>query len=344
MPKAIPPAAQHCKGWRVLIVSPHELTRLSLRYELEELGIECADAVDADTAFDRLSKDQEGAHPFDAAMLDLQLPGTDGHALAHEIRQRMESRALRLVLLAPLGQRLETDTLRAAGITGYLVKPVKQGRLWDCFYQLAQGRDGLATAFDSGGEASKINRTALFQLGTVLLVEDNLVNQKIALAQLRKLGVSADIAKNGREALDLIQRKPYSIVLMDCQMPDLDGYEATRAIRRSEADGNFGHRPTHVIIALTANAMEGDREKCLQVGMDDFLTKPFEIESLRTALEKAATSLGIRWDAKTQPLLPETVASVGAFPAASAVGHSSGVEFDRSFGRLSDCGIHDRIQ
>ena len=114
-------------------------------------------------------------------------------------------------------------------------------------------------------------------------------------------------------------------------MPDLDGYEATRAIRRSEADGNFGHRPTHVIIALTANAMEGDREKCLQVGMDDFLTKPFEIESLRTALEKAATSLEIRWDSKTQPLLPETVASVGAFPAASAVGHSSGVEFDRSF-------------
>jgi CheY-like chemotaxis protein/HPt (histidine-containing phosphotransfer) domain-containing protein len=122
----------------------------------------------------------------------------------------------------------------------------------------------------------------------VLLAEDNVMNQKVALAWLRRLGITADVAHNGLEVLEAVQRQPYDVILMDCQMPELDGFEATRTLRREEADGTFGNRPPHHVIALTANVMTGDRERCLEAGMDDFLTKPMDVAALESALKRAA--------------------------------------------------------
>jgi CheY-like chemotaxis protein/HPt (histidine-containing phosphotransfer) domain-containing protein len=123
------------------------------------------------------------------------------------------------------------------------------------------------------------------------LAEDNLVNQKVALALLKSIGQTALVADDGAKALEALQQESFDVVFMDCQMPTLDGYETTRALRRAEVDGEFGRRRSHYVIALTANAMAGDREKCFAAGMDDFLTKPIDRDDLSAALRRAATAL-----------------------------------------------------
>ncbi|MFM7103338.1 MAG: response regulator, partial [Verrucomicrobiota bacterium] len=141
---------------------------------------------------------------------------------------------------------------------------------------LAQLRQPAPAAVAGGGPRLRL-----------LLAEDNLVNQKVALHVLRRLDLAADVAAHGREVLEAVRRQRYDVILMDCQMPELDGYETTRRLRREEADGTYGPRAAHYVVALTANAMAGDREKCLAAGMDDFLTKPMDPEALRQALRRA---------------------------------------------------------
>jgi CheY-like chemotaxis protein len=170
------------------------------------------------------------------------------------------------------------------------VKPVKQSRLRDVVVRLLRDEDILAEseARRFGGETGKTAAGGSLRL---LLAEDNVVNQRVALALLRKLGQSASVAADGIVTLEALARERHDVVLMDCQMPELDGYETTRRIRRGEADGDYGHRLPHYIIALTANAMTGDRERCLAAGMDDFLTKPIDEAALGAALKRAAAFL-----------------------------------------------------
>jgi two-component system, sensor histidine kinase and response regulator len=182
--------------------------------------------------------------------------------------------------------------MRAAGIDATLSKPVKQSRLFDCLVTVIGNAEAANRALPKRGPAAlpplSVSMRAKLAGTRILLAEDNPVNQKVALAWLKKLGCSAEAVGNGIEVLEALQRIPYTLILMDCQMPEMDGFEATRIIRKREADTGPAcpwKGPVR-IIALTASAMQGDREKCLAVGMDDYVSKPMRLEELQAALER----------------------------------------------------------
>jgi CheY-like chemotaxis protein len=288
----ISPEIPNLSGKNILIVEAHGASRESLSHELEPLQGNCRCVGTAREALEILREATASGNPFHLALLDLQLPDMDGHALSQEIHADKRWKDLHTILLAPLGQRIDSEILRTAGVSGFLVKPIKRVRLYECLRDLVSGGDALALAFQKRTSLAKTVAKVAAPM-QLLLVEDNLVNQRVAGAQLRRLGLSPVVANNGLEALEMAANGNYDVILMDCQMPELDGYETTRRIRRAEGDKEYGDRPPHVIIALTANAMAGDRERCLESGMDDFLTKPIELESLRVALVRAGERLGL---------------------------------------------------
>jgi CheY-like chemotaxis protein len=180
------------------------------------------------------------------------------------------------LILTSMCDRLNPKELQDAGVQGWLVKPVKQRQLLSSLLRVFAGNSineisGKKTTRDRQGDRRE----------KILLAEDNVVNQKVALKQLQKLGFKADVAGNGLEVLDAVQKIPYDIIFMDCMMPEMDGYEATRKIRAMS--GGIASLP---IVAMTANAMQGDREKCLEAGMNDYIGKPVRIEELKSALER----------------------------------------------------------
>ena len=192
-----------------------------------------------------------------------------------------------------MGHALRSAELKQLRIEAYLVKPVKQSRLFDCLISQARTRatpEGAAGGPDpitaSSHSGSKVEPE--FKKARILLAEDNTINQKVALAQLRRLRYRADAVGNGREVLEALPCIPYDVVLMDCQMPELDGYETAQAIRQREnrSDSPCPWKSPLYIIALTAHAMQGDRGKCLAAGMDDYLSKPIRSAELQAALER----------------------------------------------------------
>jgi two-component system, sensor histidine kinase and response regulator len=211
-------------------------------------------------------------------ILDMQMPGMDGLDLARAIKEDPDLRATRLILLTSLGMRGDARKAKLAGIEAYLTKPVRQSHLFDA----------LAMAVGSPEEAKVANLVTRHTIGEerarvrarLLLAEDNAVNQKVAVKMLESLGYRVDVAANGLGAVQALARVPYAAVLMDCHMPEMDGYEATREIRNREKDT---HTP---IIALTAGAMKGDREKATEAGMDDYIPKPVTREELDSMLQR----------------------------------------------------------
>jgi len=283
----VPPAL--AAGLTFLVVDDHAATMAAICHELEPLGVRAECAASGGAGLQRLRELQHLGAGLAGVLVDLRLPDMDGLAFAHEAHMLPGFESLRVVILTPLGQRVDPGLLRAVGVSGYLLKPVKQERLRDTIAQLAQGKDLLVeseTKVSEGRRQTGDNRSL-----RLLLVEDNLVNQKVALALLKSIGESANVAGDGAEALKAVRRETFDVVFMDCQMPTLDGYEATRALRRAEGDGEFGGRRPHYVIALTANAMAGDREKCFAAGMDDFLTKPIDRDALSSALRRAGQAL-----------------------------------------------------
>jgi len=276
---------------RMLVVDEHPATCEGLVTLLVGLGLRAESAVSGRDAFDRLADPGVTVDPYLAVIADYQLPDMDGLSFAHEVHMRPGLERLKVLLMAPVGQRLDPGLLRTVGVAGALVRPVRRARLREVVGHLLRGEDLLATseertvALPSGG----ILASSPLRL---LMAEDNRVNQKVALALLRKLGHTADIVPHGRAVLQAVQTTPYDAILMDCQMPELDGYETTRELRRLEAAGALGRHLPLYVIALTANAMSGDRERCLAAGMDDFLTKPLEESALQAALHRAVGRLG----------------------------------------------------
>jgi CheY-like chemotaxis protein len=211
------------------------------------------------------------------------MPGMDGFELARTIKSDPAIAAVPLVLLTSFGQRGDGAAAREAGIAAYLTKPVRQSQLFDCLSNVVTQTSGpLVPAVHSSKLVTKHTLAEAKPMSNklILLAEDNIVNQKVAVRQLQKLGYRADTVADGREALEALGRIAYDLVLMDCQMPEMDGYEATAEIRRRE--GMARHTP---IVAMTAHALEGDRAKCIAAGMDEYITKPVKPEELKRVLE-----------------------------------------------------------
>jgi PAS domain S-box-containing protein len=263
------------EGRRLLVVDDNATSRRILTELSAIWGIQ-ARAVETPAEGLRLLRAGE---EFDAAILDMQMPDMDGVMLAKEIRALREADAMPLVLLSSLGRDEDSAEYFAASLT----KPVKPSRLLDV----------LAKLFWEGRETEVVNMASLlppppampasFNPDRILLAEDNAVNQKVALLMLNKNGFRADVAANGLEVLEAVRRQSYDVVLMDVQMPEMDGIEATRRLKQVRPDP--AQRPW--IIAVTANAMEGDREICIEAGMDDYISKPIKIPELLAALERA---------------------------------------------------------
>jgi len=274
---------------RVLVVDDNATNRQILRHQLYAWKMQKGSAANGHEALELLRTAVADGKPYDLALLDMQMPEMDGMTLAKAIKADPAISQTRLIILTSMGYMHSQEELAAAGVDAYLVKPVKQSRLFDCLVTVL-GRAAAEHAFsapaDDAPEAQPHQEFAASRHTRILLAEDNTVNQRVALAQLKGLGFVADAVANGNEVLNALQQVPYDIILMDCQMPEMDGYEATRRIRQAErASSNSWKAPVH-IVAMTANAMTGDREKCLAAGMDDYLSKPVRKSELRGALMK----------------------------------------------------------
>jgi two-component system, sensor histidine kinase and response regulator len=276
---------------RVFIVDDHETNRLILHKQVASWGMIDGMAEDAEGALQALREGAESGAGYDLALLDMQMPGMDGIQLARAIKAEPAISSTRLVLLTSIGLNISAEA-REAGVELVLNKPVRQSQLYDAIAAMMGPPDGASvkqrqeTTIPSS-YASPANKGSAIK-GRVLLAEDYFVNQMVAVAMLEKLGYEVDTVVDGREALEALSRTQYAAVLMDVQMPEMDGYEATKEIRRRE-EGLNRRTP---IIAMTANAMRGDREKALEAGMDDYLAKPVRSEELEAALQRWIPSSG----------------------------------------------------
>ncbi len=287
---------------RVLVVDDNATNRQILRHQVVAWKMQKGSAASGREALKMLREAAAAGQPYDLALLDMQMPEMDGLTLARAIKLEPAIASVRLVILTSLDQQQSTDELRAAGIEAYLTKPVKQKRLFDCLLNV-MGKPSAESRVR--GQVSASTKKAAPQIPfkvRILLAEDNPVNQMVASRQLRGLGYTADNAGNGLEAVECAQRIPYDIIFMDCQMPELDGYEATRRIRQFESGASSGRPPVY-IIAMTAHALQGDREKCLESGMDDYLSKPVRTAELTAALERYA----VRASSRANAAPPESV-------------------------------------
>jgi signal transduction histidine kinase/PleD family two-component response regulator/HPt (histidine-containing phosphotransfer) domain-containing protein len=274
------------KNKKILIVDDHITNRLILSTLLNSWGAHTLEAPDGRSALDIIHRLTSEGVVIDAAILDMQMPEMDGEELARKIKGDKETSDIVLILMSSSGRIGENDKTKDAGFSACLLKPVRQSQLFDSI-SMALGQK-IAFEFDKGillqpikdNNAVQQERKSHYR---ILLADDSITNQAVAVAILNKLGYRVDTVINGTEAINALKKNNYHIVLMDCQMPDMDGYEATKRIRKNE-DGV--KNPQIPVIALTANALKGDREKCLNAGMNDYLSKPIDPLILRDKLER----------------------------------------------------------
>ncbi len=325
-PAPAPELLRHC---RALIVDDNATDRNILERQLSAKGIAFSSAENGPRALDLLRAAAQVGKPFDLGILDIRMPVINGLELARIIKADPAISSVRLILLTALGQRGDAKAAQEAGVAAYLTKPVSQAQLCECLMMvMGEGReargdrkegygpeargDGHETPMDHSPlplitRHSLAERTARSRL-RILVADDNRINQTVTVRMLEKLGCRADVVVNGREAVTAIERAAYDMVFMDCQMPEMDGFHATRLIRERESaagerqgaidDRSEASSPTHSlspiahshipIIAMTANAMQGDRERCLDAGMDDYVSKPVSGKALEAALNRWA--------------------------------------------------------
>ena len=294
---AIMPSAE-LTGRRVLILDDNESNRIILHHLVTGWGMVADQAQDADSAIALLEQQAEKGLSYDVAIVDMLMPGKDGLQFAKEMKAHPVGSLVRLVILTSLIQRGHAELARQAGFVAYLTKPIRHDQLSNCLRTVL----GLSGVVNEGTPAvATVPAPPLITQHTfadiesaprILVAEDNLINQKLTIRILEKLGYQSDVVENGQEALAALAKGSYALVLMDCQMPVVDGFEATKLLRQREATAQESAAPdsykTHhiPIVALTANAMRGDRERCLAAGMDDYLTKPVRKDDLKGVLER----------------------------------------------------------
>ena len=279
-PESVGELTSGLAGRRLLIVDDHPINRLFLSRLLEKAGCRWAEAAGARTALTLLQDGVRQGAPFDAALLDMHMPEEDGETLGRRIKADPALARTHLVMLTSASQGSDAQRLKAAGFAEYLVKPIRPARLLDCLRVLFAGPmacpppapgDHPARPARSGGSVPRI-----------LSADDNATNQIVARTMLERLGYHCDTVGHGQEAIEALRQIPYDLVLMDLQMPVLDGLEATRQIRRPET-GVLN--PRVPILAMTAHAMDRDRKNCLAAGMNGYLSKPVQFAELSAALE-----------------------------------------------------------
>ena len=274
---------------RVLVVDDNEASRKSLQHTLASWGLDQRLAPTGEEALALLRGEAGRGKPFDVVLIDVQMPVMDGLMLARAIKSDTRIAQTRLVMMTTLDRSNDLESFRDVGIDDYVSKPIRQRPLQHTLEKLIATPEapramssGLIAVERAPATKPVVAHASEAAALRILIAEDNPVNQKVALHQLKKLGFAADAVDNGIEVLEALSRKSYDVIFMDCQMPVLDGYAATGAIRRRE--GSERHT---WIVATTAHSLEGDREKCLASGMDDYVSKPIKLSDLQAAIERA---------------------------------------------------------
>jgi signal transduction histidine kinase/DNA-binding response OmpR family regulator len=268
---------EHLRDLRILIVDDNETNCQILEHQAAAWSMRHATAMGGKQALSMLQTASDQGDPFDLAILDMHMPGMDGMTLARAIKGDRVYANLPLVMLTSVGGFGDASIARSSGISHYLQKPVRQSDLYNALVNTVD-----IVSVQTVKQTPQESQT-LFPGVRVLLAEDNPVNQEVAISMLEILGCSYELAENGRQVLAILDNSHFNLVLMDCQMPGMDGFEAAAEIRRQEQEEQGVHIP---IIAVTANAMEGDREQCIAVGMDDYLSKPFSQLQLAEVLRR----------------------------------------------------------
>lgn len=270
----------------ILIVDDNKTNRFVLKEQLKFFGCQFAEACNGAEALKKLHEARANGAPFNIAILDMQMPEMSGEELGKLIKSNPKLKKTTLVMLTSVGERGDAAKLQRIGFAAYLTKPIKQAQLYDCLAAVIGKGDA-----DSSDKPDRIvTKHSISEYSRkkikILLAEDNMINQKVALRILSKMGYIADAVENGAQAVDAVKSEQYDLVLMDVQMPEMDGFEATGKIRENER--NTGkHIP---IIAMTAHAMKGDRERCLIAGMDDYVSKPIQQNELNAAILRQSSS------------------------------------------------------
>jgi two-component system sensor histidine kinase/response regulator len=316
---------------RILIVDDNPVNRQVFKEQLKSWGCRYGEAFTGAQAMDELRRARDIKDPFEIAIIDMQMPEIDGEELGRQIKKDPELAPTVLVMVSSMGTRGDASRLKNIGFAAYLTKPIKQSQLYDCLAVTA----GMFKEKERSQDTAIITRYTLAddkkRRVRILLAEDDPTNQKVALNVLKKFGYWADAVSNGQEVLRALEKDPYDIVLMDIQMPVMDGYAATARIRKLELESlrvksdrkDSGDAPIPCfpylekskripIIAMTAHAMKGDREKCIAAGMDDYTPKPINpqefLEKIEkwTGAERSSSGAGTGIEVSKKGLLPDT--------------------------------------
>lgn len=273
--------SREIKGVHILVVDDNATNREILNKQLSSWGAKVQESVDGPTALQAMYFAYEKGEPFNVVILDMHMPGMDGESVARFIKSDKKLKDTALVMLSSLGKRADPQYIEDQNFAAYLTKPVKHLDLIDKLSNI------LSMNKKKQKVQTHVNVLSIpFQSHTnlrILLAEDNVINQKVAQTMLQKMGYRVDIVANGTEALKALEMLPYDLVFMDVQMPELDGFEATRRIRDSRSAVKNHEIP---IVAMTAHAMKGDRERCLESGMNDYISKPISLQALIGLLER----------------------------------------------------------
>jgi len=314
--------ASRLQGVKLLIVEDNDTNRDILSSYALSWGMNVDAVASGAMALESLRQAVANCKPYQLALIDMKMAGMNGLELGQMIKNDQDLASTPLIMLTSTLFKGEADEARKTGFADYMAKPIRKTDLYQCLI-LALTSEPVAGDQPARGTSAQ-NASSSTLTASLLLAEDNPVNQEVALIMLRGFGCQVDIASNGREALDAVNGKTYDIVLMDCMMPEMDGYEATKEIRRRQSTGKLPHFP---IIALTANAIDGDREKCLTTGMDDYLAKPFNSQDLLRVL-KAWLPHSLVEEYKQPPAeqTSESIIDQDALAALRALGADKGEE------------------
>ncbi len=292
------------KGRRLLCVDQTASNLELLSCYAKDWGMECVTSQSPTTALRALQEADTQQRPFDLAVIEMQMPEINGFELAQMLKAHPSWGRLPLILLTAIGKRGDGQKARDAGFSGFVTKPIRKSELYNCLTTVLGLRSNThqETYTDPLVTIHSLREMSRQTNSRILVVDDHRVNQQLAVLMLERLGHRAEVAVNGKEAVEVISQRPFDLVFMDCHMPEMDGYQATRTIRaweqkqrRTYISSEHSSEPSHSspspmthlpIIAMTANAMKGDRERCLEAGMDDYVTKPIQKEELAKVIEQ----------------------------------------------------------